>query len=245
MRTWNQEEENTLIEMIKNGITYDEISFNLNRSYRSIREKAKNIGITYKSEKDIKKICLECGKEFEISRHNNSEMNKKFCSQSCSAIYTNIERGKKNKNIKVKKYCCNCGEELHKKQVKFCNSKCQQELQKKEMYKEIEEGYISFHETSYRKYLIDNYGAICMECGWSEINTYSGKIPIQLEHIDGNYKNNNLSNLKLLCPNCHSLTPTFGALNKGNGRDFRKNSRNKDKMNLEDYIQQLKKGTNL
>ena len=32
-----------------------------------------------------------------------------------------------------------------------------------------------------------------------------------LPHIDGN---NEESNLQLLCPNCHSLTPTFGALNK-------------------------------
>lgn len=34
-------------------------------------------------------------------------------------------------------------------------------------------------------------------------------IPLELDHIDGNNRNNKLSNLKILCPNCHSLTPTY------------------------------------
>lgn len=61
-----------------------------------------------------------------------------------------------------------------------------------------------------------------MLCGWNEVHTITGKVPIQMEHIDGNSTNNRLENLKLLCPNCHSLTPTYGALNKGSGRKNRK-----------------------
>lgn len=34
-------------------------------------------------------------------------------------------------------------------------------------------------------------------------------IPLELDHIDGNHSNNTLSNLRLLCPNCHTLTPTY------------------------------------
>ena len=49
-----------------------------------------------------------------------------------------------------------------------------------------------------------------MDCGWCEKNKKTGNIPIQLEHIDGHSENNSLDNLKLLCPNCHSLTPTYG-----------------------------------
>ena len=65
---------------------------------------------------------------------------------------------------------------------------------------------------------------VCQEyyrCGWCEINPTSGKIPLEIEHIDGNYKNNTEENLILLCPNCHSLTPTYRALNKGHGRKER------------------------
>lgn len=38
-------------------------------------------------------------------------------------------------------------------------------------------------------------------------------IPLELDHIDGNNQNNNLDNLRLLCPNCHSLTPTYRGRN--------------------------------
>ena len=72
-----------------------------------------------------------------------------------------------------------------------------------------------------KSYLIKLHGAKCMECGWDKINPYTNKVPIELKHIDGNSENNELSNLKLLCPNCHSLTPTYKALNKGNGRHKR------------------------
>jgi hypothetical protein len=40
-------------------------------------------------------------------------------------------------------------------------------------------------------------------------------IPLELDHKDGNHYNNNLSNLQLLCPNCHAQTPTHAGKNKG------------------------------
>lgn len=38
-------------------------------------------------------------------------------------------------------------------------------------------------------------------------------IPLELDHIDGNHSNNELTNLRLLCPNCHALTPTYRGKN--------------------------------
>ena len=53
---------------------------------------------------------------------------------------------------------------------------------------------------------------ICEQCGISE---WHGKeLIIQLHHIDGNRRNNCLSNLIMLCPNCHSLTDTYGFTGK-------------------------------
>lgn len=39
-------------------------------------------------------------------------------------------------------------------------------------------------------------------------------IPLELDHIDGNHENNDLSNLRLLCPNCHAFTSTYRGKNK-------------------------------
>lgn len=53
---------------------------------------------------------------------------------------------------------------------------------------------------------------ICTKCKNTE---WCGQpIPLQLDHIDGNSNNNNLSNLRLLCPNCHAQTDTYCGKNK-------------------------------
>ena len=69
-----------------------------------------------------------------------------------------------------------------------------------------------------KTWLISKYGEKCSKCGWKERNEKTGKIPIELNHIDGNFRNNNPVNLELLCPNCHSLTESYKSLNSGNGR---------------------------
>lgn len=69
-----------------------------------------------------------------------------------------------------------------------------------------------------RKYLLEKYDFKCSRCGWSEVNPYSGNVPLEVEHIDGDFRNNDEDNLTILCPNCHSLTPTYRNLNRGNGR---------------------------
>jgi hypothetical protein len=69
-----------------------------------------------------------------------------------------------------------------------------------------------------RRYLVEIYGERCQRCGWGERNQTTGKVPITVSHINGNWSDSRPENLELLCPNCHSLTPTYGALNKGSGR---------------------------
>ncbi len=58
-----------------------------------------------------------------------------------------------------------------------------------------------------KRRLIAEQGPRCSECGLSE--WLSEPIPLELDHIDGCRWNNDLLNLRILCANCHSLTPTF------------------------------------
>ncbi|MED3976212.1 HNH endonuclease signature motif containing protein [Priestia megaterium] len=52
----------------------------------------------------------------------------------------------------------------------------------------------------------------CAECGIGA--TWNGKpLSLHLDHINGIYNDNELTNLRLLCPNCHSQTETFSGRN--------------------------------
>lgn len=76
-----------------------------------------------------------------------------------------------------------------------------------------------------RRYLFEKFKKKCCLCGWGEINKTTGKTPLEVDHFDGNFRNNKITNLRLLCPNCHSLTSNYKGLNKGNGRSKRKKLR--------------------
>ena len=53
----------------------------------------------------------------------------------------------------------------------------------------------------------------CEECGWAK-KSKDGRIPVELDHINGDGKDNRLKNLRILCPNCHSLQSTHRGLNQ-------------------------------
>ena len=126
------------------------------------------------------------------------------------------------------KTCLNCGKELTKTQTKYCCVQCQWDYQQKEWVSRWKEGKETGLKGKYqvsnhlRTYLFQKYNNKCARCGWGEINPFTGTVPLEVEHIDGNYLNNSEDNLILLCPNCHSLTATYKGANKGNGRKERK-----------------------
>ena len=62
-------------------------------------------------------------------------------------------------------------------------------------------------------YMKDRAGNKCEECGWNRVHPKTKVVPLNVHHVDGNKFNNHISNLKVLCPNCHSLTENFCGLN--------------------------------
>ena len=68
---------------------------------------------------------------------------------------------------------------------------------------------------NHKKALLQERGHACEDCGLTVWKTE--KIPLELDHIDGDSRNNIRSNLKLLCCNCHALTPTWRGKNINTG----------------------------
>lgn len=123
--------------------------------------------------------------------------------------------------------CVNCSAFVRRANTKglFCSLKCQMAYQTQERVNSWLRGEISGNtgktkQTSpfVRKYLKDTRGSACSECGWDEYHPVDGSSLTELDHIDGNADNTTPDNLKILCPNCHSKTPTFRARNKKSSR---------------------------
>lgn len=211
---WKKTEIDKAINLLINGNNFAEIAQIFGRTKKSVKIKLNKLGYKYHDYSKLNnheiKNCLECSIEFSSLISDN----RKFCSKSCSAIFNNKLR-------KVKNFCLTCDEEIDNS-LKYCSHKCQHEYHKNNIFEKIENGNIILDTRYYKKYLIEKHGNKCMECNWNKVHPVTGMVPIELEHIDGNSENNSLDNLKLLCPNCHSLTPTYKALNIGKGRHKRR-----------------------
>ena len=124
--------------------------------------------------------------------------------------------------------CKNCGKKLDRNDKIYCNNTYQHDYEYKNYIEQWKAGSVNGLRGKYQislyivRYMREKFDNKCSRCGWSKINPITGKVPLEIEHIDGNYLNNNESNLDLICPCCHSLTPTYKGLNRGNGRKERK-----------------------
>ena len=212
--------------------------------WRLINKLAEQIGLDLKEygekltrEKYSKspKYCKCCGKELPFAQRKND-----YCSHSCAAKTNNIGIARnvhhnwtynpiKRVYEKEVKKCINCGKELtdEKRKNKFCCHECSVEYNYKDKVKRIINGENFVRSGGQipnfiKKYLMELHNNKCEKCGWGEEHPITHNIPLEVHHIDGDCTNNRLENLQLLCPNCHSLTETFGSLNKNSKRFHRK-----------------------
>lgn len=207
-------------KMIQEGSKYKEISSALNVTLASIKQHLNKKG-HYSLNLKIKMIkCLDCGQEKPHREVVNGKkiIRTKFCNVACSLNHT-----AKNRKKKERKKCLNCQEPCKTRKSIYCCSSCQFELQEKIIIDKVKNNDTKgLSAITIKKALIKIHGEKCMKCGWNKIHPTTKKVPIELNHKDGNSENNETKNVELICPNCHSLTPNYRGLNRGNGRYKRK-----------------------
>lgn len=124
--------------------------------------------------------------------------------------------------------CLNCNNDIPFKGYtyshNFCSNKCQADLKSKQAFEKHKKDYLNGTCKSrpwIRRIITEERGYFCECC---KISTWQGKeIVLQVDHINGDPYNNFPSNLRLICPNCHSQTETFAGANRGNGRWSKEN----------------------
>ena len=197
-------------------------------------------GVEFKTKPSrIRKFCsVECSRKIKAAKTvvcaccGIETTNEKYCSRNCAAT---INGSKFPKRVALpggrRKYIietpgvrpskchltcevCNSDFVGHPSR-KFCSNTCSQQ----KSFAKVHTGDAS--SKTVKRYLISIHGSVCLNpnCAWDFTKV---PITVDLEHIDGNSENNALSNCTLLCPNCHSLTPTYKGRNKGTGRAKRR-----------------------
>jgi len=138
------------------------------------------------SRQQITANCVQCGTQFNhISSRSNSA---KYCSPSCYHKAMS-KKGKTQYN------CVHCGVGFlgalsHKR--KYCSRACVNKASK-EIWKPE---FSTVRKNMFKRNML----TACERCGYNEHTLILG-----VHHKDRNRKNNDLSNLEVLCPNCHSL----------------------------------------
>jgi len=149
---------------------------------------------------------MNCKNNNCLNEHDGSFGSGVFCSRSCANSRTGTKERRSNisKGMKAStKIRPPISEETRKKLSDAAKITNARRVYKR---KDIEE-YKSF--TWVRERIFEERDRVCEECGWDTVNPFNGFVPVQVDHIDGDRTNNTRENLKVLCPNCHSMTEKF------------------------------------
>lgn len=165
--------------------------------------------------------CLQCGCDIHPVTKKQ-----KFCSHSCAASFNNRGKNRNKKDYK-QVVCLNCGKIFLQKRhrEKYCSKECFVNNRKDEIIKNFLNGKstdIQVRDNIIRKYIIEKQNGLCALCNC--LPFHNGKpLVFIIDHIDGNFANNNPKNIRAICPNCNSQTDTFAGKNVGKNKTSRYN----------------------
>lgn len=123
------------------------------------------------------------------------------------------------------KLCKHCDTHLTSRQYNYCSTRCQKDYENSlNVTRWLDGNDLGYSGASMqlkpfvRRYMLELFDNSCSKCGWGELHPTDGKPLVEIDHIDGDASNCTPENLRVLCPNCHSMTPTFRARNKKSSR---------------------------
>jgi hypothetical protein len=163
------------------------------------------------------KFCKYCNQQLSYKKRKN-----KFCDRSCAACCNNAGVCRNRVCSKREAKSCLCCNKKLKKQKKYCSLQCIQDHAWEKRKEIIEsDGSISmFSSTVAKRYLLEKSNT-CNICGCDPV-WQNNPLVLIMDHVDGNSDNWDLSNLRLVCPNCDSQLPTYKSKNRGSGRHYRR-----------------------
>lgn len=145
------------------------------------------------------KQCPKC-----LNSHNKTGI---FCSRSCanSRIFSDDAKLKKSVALSGR----STSRSFQTPEEKLART---EKIRKLRLERYLATSFDDLGCENRRRRVFEEQNYKCNRCG---IDNWLGeKLSLELEHKDGNKKNNSRENLEGLCPNCHSLTPTWRGRNK-------------------------------
>lgn len=177
----------------------------------------------------ITRICVreECSSDFTVKIPSDK---KKYCSRSCAATVNNKSHPKRT----VEGVCKMCESPIPNSRT-YCDDHMSKQFSLHAIIDGIrytpEEALELWKDGSWvggserklsavvRRYILSKFNYSCSVCGFDEKHPTDGGHIVEIDHINGVGSDHREVNLTVLCPNHHTMTPTFRGRNRGNGRN--------------------------
>ena len=134
--------------------------------------------------------CVTCKAELTTNNYKRHV-------DTCNGSGKKLDKLAKDKKQKQKQSCC-----------KECNKTFRNAYSQASHLRFCGRPFESLGRDAKRNLLMEEVDYKCTKCGFCKTRE-DGKSILEIDHIDGDHTNNSKENLRVLCPNCHALTPNF------------------------------------